>query len=227
VRAACLTVTLLLGASASAAPKKVTPPAPAAELMQLNTHEIYKLRPDKQGRFKLPGWSRFLRCHHTGRRHLMSPRLAALLYEVSKHFDWKRIEIVAGYRAPRVAKEKGNPKSPHKQGLATDFRVRGVAQSEVRDYVRAAFDKVGVGWYPNSDFVHLDIRKKGTFFWIDYSGPGERARYSKNALGDLAEEKQAQPLIPPSIDEGGTEPQSSSSPGVSAPNAPALAPASN
>ena len=28
---------------------------------------------------------------------------------------------------------------------------------KLRDYVRTAFDRVGIGWYPNSDFVHLDL----------------------------------------------------------------------
>ncbi|HEY0711832.1 MAG TPA: hypothetical protein VGF45_04105, partial [Polyangia bacterium] len=43
----------------------------------------------------------------------------------------------------------------------------------------------GVGYYPNSSFVHLDIRRGASAFWIDYSGPGENAIYAKNALEDL------------------------------------------
>ena len=61
------------------------------------------------------------------------------------------------------------------KGLACDFRVEGVKTTELRDYLRATFDKVGVGYYPNSTFVHLDVRKDRSAFWIDYSGPG-RAR---------------------------------------------------
>jgi hypothetical protein len=44
---------------------------------------------------------------------------------------------------------------------------------------------VGVGFYPNSFFVHLDVRKGPSAFWIDYSGPGEGAAYSGNAHDDL------------------------------------------
>jgi uncharacterized protein YcbK (DUF882 family) len=191
------------------APK--APPAVAAELFALNTHESFKLRPDAGGRFgrkELRGWNRFLRCHHTGRQHVMSPRLASLIYEVAKHFDYKRILVVAGYRAPRVAREKGNPKSPHKAGLACDFRVEGVANTELRDYVRSAFAKVGVGYYPNSEFVHLDVRAKVSAFWIDYSRPGERARYSKSPATDLEEERASS--------EGG-EPQAPAESGAPAP----------
>src|SRR5439155_14257653 len=112
-----------------AARSKKPPPPPAAELMALNTHEIFTLRPDPKGHFgkkELRGWSRFLRCHHTGRVHVMSSRLAQLLYETAQHFEWKKLLVVAGYRAPKIARKKGNPKSPHKQGLACDFRIEGV-----------------------------------------------------------------------------------------------------
>jgi uncharacterized protein YcbK (DUF882 family) len=220
------------------------PPPPAAELFALNTHESFKLRPDAKGRvtkLSLRGWNHFLRCHHTGRVHAMSTRLAQLIYDVDKHFDFKRILVVAGYRAPRVAREKGNPKSPHKKGVACDFRIEGIANTELRDYERT-LPKVGVGYYPNSEFVHLDVdplRNKHAAFWIDYSRPGERARYSKNPEGDLQAEKSELP--PSDIDEdndlaplpplnavagsGGGEPQSPSDKGATAPNlAPALQP---
>jgi hypothetical protein len=71
------------------------------------------------------------------------------------------------------------------KGLACDFRVVGVSNQELRDYLRRNFDKVGVGYYPNSSFVHLDIRKDHSAFWIDYSGPGERAIYSAAPTDDL------------------------------------------
>jgi uncharacterized protein YcbK (DUF882 family) len=215
---------LLLGATPALAKRLPKPPKtvwPVAELTALNTHEVYRLKPDPNGRFgqkQLHGWNRFLRCHHTGRTHAMSPRLADLIYQVARHFEYKKIFVVAGYRAPRVAKEKGNPKSPHKKGVACDFRVDGVANTELRDFVRNAFNKVGVGYYPNSEFVHLDVdpsRKRASAFWIDYSGPGERARYSKNPEQDLESEAGPEPEEP-----GGEEPQKADSPGASAPNPP-------
>jgi uncharacterized protein YcbK (DUF882 family) len=168
------------------APKKRPPPV---ELTALNTREHYTLRPDVSGRFskkELRGWNRFLRCHHTGRAHAMATRLASLIYETSKHFNFGKVLVVAGYRAPRVAKEKGNPKSPHKKGLAVDFRVEGVANTELRDYLRSGFARVGIGYYPNSDFVHLDVRQKVSAFW---AAPGERSRYSKSPQEDVMAEK--------------------------------------
>jgi uncharacterized protein YcbK (DUF882 family) len=124
----------------------------------------------------------FLRCHHTNVQHRMDPRLMKLLYQTGHHWPGRRLEIVSGYRHPSVAK---NPHSPHMQGLACDFRVEGVKTADLRDYLRHTFDKVGVGYYPNSSFVHLDVRKDRSAFWIDYSGPGERAIYSATPDQDL------------------------------------------
>jgi hypothetical protein len=71
------------------------------------------------------------------------------------------------------------------KGLACDIHIEGVANTELRDYLRRSFQKVGVGYYPNSSFVHLDVRKDRSAFWIDYSGPGDRAMYSETPAEDL------------------------------------------
>ena len=221
-----LVVLLISSLSAGAAagsrlrPKPLVPPA---ELFALNRNERFALRPGPAGGFTkqtMHALSRFLRCHHTQRTHAISQRLARLLYETASHFEFARLEVVAGYRAPRVAREKGNPKSPHKRGVACDFRVVGVANEVLRDYVRH-FPKVGVGYYPNSGFVHLDVRDKVSAFWVDYSGPGERAKYSPTPEDDvrrLAEQSDT--------DVEGDDPQKEDSPGVTAPNLPALEPTS-
>jgi uncharacterized protein YcbK (DUF882 family) len=171
------------GARASA--KKPPKNAPVV-LFHVNRRDVMSLRlRDQQGR-PVKGvqrrFDRFLRCHHTNAQHAMNPRLMKLLYQTGKHWPGKRLEVVSGYRHPTVAK---NPRSPHMQGLACDFRVEGVKAAELRDYLRRAFEKVGVGYYPNSSFVHLDVRKERSAFWIDYSGPGERAVYSANPNDDL------------------------------------------
>jgi uncharacterized protein YcbK (DUF882 family) len=126
--------------------------------------------------------NRFLRCHYTKRQHAMNPRLTRLLYEIGRHYPGRRIEVVSGYRHPKFAK---NPRSPHMKGLACDMRVAGVKNTELRDFFRTRFKNVGVGYYPNSSFVHLDVRKGASAFWIDYAGPGETAIYARNAAEDL------------------------------------------
>ena len=56
-------------------------------------------------------------------------------------------------------------------GKAVDFRVTGVPNEVVRDFCRT-LKNTGCGYYPNSTFVHLDVRESSAF-WIDYSKPGE------------------------------------------------------
>jgi len=66
----------------------------------------------------------------------------------------------------------------------------------VRDFCRT-LGTVGVGYYPNSSFVHLDVRDVPTY-WIDYSGPGQAPRYAHRRKAPEAPpppkpEKPAQP----------------------------------
>jgi hypothetical protein len=51
--------------------------------------------------------------------------------------------------------------------------------------LRSRFKNVGVGYYPNSSFVHLDVRRGSSAFWIDYSGPGQTALYADDPVFDL------------------------------------------
>jgi uncharacterized protein YcbK (DUF882 family) len=165
---------------------KRKPRYPAVVLFHVNRRETLKLRlHDDNGR-PVSGLHRklvqFFRCHHTNKRHAINPRLVKLIYETGRHYGDRRIEVISGYRHPRVAKNK---RSPHMKGLACDLRVAGVKNAELRDFLRQRFKNVGVGYYPNSSFVHLDVRKGASAFWIDYSGPGETALYSDDPVFDL------------------------------------------
>lgn len=210
---------------AKSAQKKKKPQAAAAptvHLEHLTTHDALALRPaGAQGGFggkTLKSVSRVLRCHHTGKRHAISGRLVNVLYATARHFHSSRIFVVAGYRAPAVARKKGNPKSAHKRGVACDFRLEGVRIEAIRDYLRDTYHNVGVGYYPNSGFIHVDVGRSQPAYWVDYSRPGEKARYASPAganpnpaaeapaaAGPRAEP--ADPAVPAAEDaEGGDEP---------------------
>ncbi|HJZ87914.1 MAG TPA: DUF882 domain-containing protein [Polyangia bacterium] len=168
-----------------ARPRRARPKPPPLILYHVNRRETLALLPDARGFFPSGTqrkFNHFMRCHHTGRQHSMAIRLLRLIEDISHHFDNRRIDIVAGYRAPAAAR---NPKSPHKRGLAADLRVDGVSNAALRDFCRTAFQHVGVGYYPNSSFVHIDVRKNQSAFWIDYSGPGEAPLYSRTPNDDL------------------------------------------
>jgi uncharacterized protein YcbK (DUF882 family) len=110
----------------------------------------------------------------TGQTHPIDPRLLALLAVVSDHFGSRKIEVISGFRP--YTPTQHTPHSNHNVGKAIDFRVVGVPNDVLRDYCRT-LRNVGVGYYPNSTFVHLDVRPTSAF-WIDYSKPGEPPRYN-------------------------------------------------
>lgn len=104
----------------------------------------------------------------------IEPRLVHLLAAVSNHFGSRKIEIISGFRP--YSQLQHTTHSNHNVGKAVDFRVLGVPNEVVRDFCRTLRD-VGCGYYPNSTFVHMDVREKSSF-WIDYSRPGEPPRYN-------------------------------------------------
>lgn len=116
-----------------------------------------------------------LRCHHTGRRRPIHWRLITNLYKISRHYKGRTIRIYSGYRSPR-ASYLGR-RSKHTVGRAVDFAVDGISTRNLRDYLRRTFKSSGIGYYPNTSFVHLDVRKQPAF-WVDYSGKGEDPRYA-------------------------------------------------
>jgi uncharacterized protein YcbK (DUF882 family) len=107
--------------------------------------------------------------------HAVDPRLVALVGIVSSHFGGKPLEIVSGYRAYTPTQYTAH--SNHNLGKALDFRIRGVTNEALRDFCHT-LRSAGCGYYPNSSFVHLDVRDTKAF-WTDWSRPGEPPRYDK------------------------------------------------
>jgi LysM repeat protein len=117
------------------------------------------------------GIERVLASWRTGRRHEIDPRLIQLIVKMSDTFGGRPIRVVSGYREHSFADE-----SKHKVGRAFDFSVPGIPNAMLRDYLRTLHD-VGVGYYPNSTHVHLDVRDVNTY-WVDTSSPGDPPRYA-------------------------------------------------
>lgn len=106
--------------------------------------------------------SHIMRDHRTGEIKPVDTKLLDLLHhiveEVTPHAP---ISIVSGYRSPRtnaalrrvttgVARN-----SLHMQGRAIDIRIPGY-QTKTLHQVAIAMKSGGAGYYPASDFVHLD-----------------------------------------------------------------------
>jgi uncharacterized protein YcbK (DUF882 family) len=99
---------------------------------------------------------RLFRCRKTYRQKMLAQKTLAMLADVSDHYPGKTIEYVSVYRVNRGESST----SPHRDGRAIDFRIRGVALKDIRDYVWRTYTDVGVGWYPSEQFVHIDTRPK-------------------------------------------------------------------
>lgn len=109
-------------------------------------------------------------------------RLLEVMARISDHFGGRTIHIVSGYR---TAGGSTRESSRHTRGAALDIRIAGVPNTTLRDYVRTTFERVGVGFYPRSRFVHVDVRDRSTY-WVDWSRPGESPRYQRR--GEAAPE---------------------------------------
>lgn len=111
---------------------------------------------------------------------LVQPRLLWALQRISDAFPWRTIYVYSGYRPGAVVKgaKSGGHHSMHSEARAMDISVMGVPNASLFAFCRT-LDDVGCGFYPNSKFVHVDVRRPGTghAFWIDASGPGEPSRY--------------------------------------------------
>lgn len=117
--------------------------------------------------------------HRANKQHNINTRLVYLLGKVAQHFNFKTIIIYSGFRAHD--KSQHTRESKHNVGRAIDFAMEGVSNWTLMKYCRT-FSNVGVGYYPKSYFIHLDVREKPAF-WIDYSGPGKKPKYGKKKKG--------------------------------------------
>ena len=108
---------------------------------------------------------RLMRCRRTGAEFPIDPRLIELLYNLSQRAG-QRITLISGYRGPGFA----TPSSYHLRGMAADIRIPGMTALMVRDLAHA-IGVHGIGYYPRSQFVHVDVRDE-PFFWTDL-GTGE------------------------------------------------------
>jgi uncharacterized protein YcbK (DUF882 family)/LysM repeat protein len=165
---------------ASRAPGEKSPRSPWGKPKQPGVVELFRIWSKESLRVRLvdaKGRARqdarralreFLRPRDSQRRKTPNPRLLSLLAKVSDHFGGRPIHVVSGYR---VAKGLTRKTSRHVAGEAIDFRIPGVPLTVLRDYCQQ-LPEVGVGYYPTTEFVHLDVRKQAAR-WTDWSLPGQ------------------------------------------------------
>jgi uncharacterized protein YcbK (DUF882 family) len=106
----------------------------------------------------------FLRDHRTGDVRHFDPRLYDILSDLALSVGRRggEIDIVCGYRTSSTneslrAHTTGVAKnSLHIQAEAIDLRMPGVDTLKLRK-AALALARGGVGYYPHSDFIHVDV----------------------------------------------------------------------
>lgn len=110
----------------------------------------------------------FLRCRDGTWQH-MDLRIVETLNYLSAILGVPTIQINSGYRSPdynrKLAGQNENVarNSLHQWGQAVDFNIPGIAIKDVCSYTLHARNVMGyggVGYYPKSNFVHLDSGRR-------------------------------------------------------------------
>lgn len=106
----------------------------------------------------------FFRDRMTNEQRKMDPKLLDLIHSIYEETEsGKPLEIVSGYRCPSTnaklrKKSKGVAKnSYHMKGMAADLFIPGVDLAKLRK-LACSKGAGGVGYYPRSGFVHVDVR---------------------------------------------------------------------
>lgn len=113
--------------------------------------------------------NKIMRDHRTGEAYPIDPQLLDLLHDLQEKVEKKDpFSIISCYRSPAtnaMLNKKSNgvaKRSLHMQGKAIDIRLPGCKINNLRK-AALSLKRGGVGYYPESDFIHVDTGR--TRFW--------------------------------------------------------------
>jgi uncharacterized protein YcbK (DUF882 family) len=113
--------------------------------------------------------NRYLRDFRTEQEHDIDVALLDALHALYATFDGRgNFEVISAYRSPRTnaalrqATSGVAENSLHLQGRAIDVRLTSAKTAALRD-AAIALRPGGVGYYPESNFVHIDTGKFRTW----------------------------------------------------------------
>ena len=137
----------------------------------LRTNEIRALTGPAgiaEGDAGLADRSGFFRCWFTGKAGPIPAELLARIIVAARHFEVLEVRIISGFRHPKYnlsLVKKGREvarSSEHTEAKAIDFFLPGIATRPLYDWLLATHPG-GVGFYPVSEFVHIDLGRKRTW----------------------------------------------------------------
>jgi uncharacterized protein YcbK (DUF882 family) len=135
------------------------------ELKILRTGEVLKITFDREAgpdQAALAKLQHLLRDSRVNEEHTIDPALYGLLSDVAGATGHEaRYEVISGYRSPGTNAKLHSQShevaehSQHMEGRALDVRLIGCELTVLRDAALKAA-RGGVGFYPSSNFVHVD-----------------------------------------------------------------------
>lgn len=142
------------------------------QLKNLHTGEVLKVAFDRDAgpdAATLARLQHLLRDYRVDEEHVMDPTLYGILCDLAEAAGYPaRYEVISGYRSPRTNKKLHDAghavaeHSQHMEGRAIDVRLVGCDLVKLRDVALAA-KRGGVGYYPSSNFVHVDTGRVRTW----------------------------------------------------------------
>ena len=142
------------------------------ELKNLHTGEVLRVTFDRDASpdaATLAKLQHLLRDYRVDEEHAMDPALYGILCDLAEAAGYPaRYEVISGYRSPRTNKKLRDAghavaeHSQHMEGRAIDVRLVGCDLVKLRDVALAA-KRGGVGYYPSSNFVHVDTGRVRTW----------------------------------------------------------------
>lgn len=157
---------LLLPRPAAAAQHQKNPPERRLAFFNTHTAESLEACYFKSGCYDpgaLKAINHILRDHRSGEVGPIDERLLDLLHALSRRWEHPpTFHVISGFRSPETnaalhSRSRGvASRSLHVHGQAIDIRVPGIRTCELKG-LALSLAAGGVGYYPASDFVHVDI----------------------------------------------------------------------
>lgn len=154
---------VMLGASllpATASAIVSTPKPMSLRMRNVNTGDVVNAQ-HSGGRFTSAALNQMdylMRDRRAGQSRKIDPNLYYKLIQLQARLGMRNSEILvlSGYRTARTNRAIGGASnSYHIQGKAVDFYIQGVSLAKIRQ-AAISLNNGGVGYYPRSNFVHVD-----------------------------------------------------------------------
>ena len=137
-------------------------------LVNIHTQERTSLVYWRHGKYLTPALhhiNHVMRDNHNNRIHHMDPHLLDLLHDLHRNLGGSQpFDLICGYRSPQtnawLRRHTGGVavNSLHLKGQAADVQLPGVSLERLHN-AALHMARGGVGYYPRSDFVHVDTGK--------------------------------------------------------------------